>query len=114
VRNTTGGDALLVIEPWGMPYEFPRDATFELVVEGPATDALVELDRDEEGLVVWAWGGSTAELKCEGRTLGRHETPTPALPPGVTTAQVLGAFGLAAARERNVAGFDIQQTWEDG
>jgi hypothetical protein len=113
VRNATGADASLFVEPWGMPYDFLKTVTLELVIEGPAADAYVEFEADDNALVAWAWGGSTAEVRCEGQTIGRLDNPVPGLPPGVTAGQVLGTFGLAARRDRTVAGFEIQQTWED-
>jgi len=82
IVNSIPREVTFCLEPWGELYPMPPNATTEVVARGPEGDTL-EVDAGEGSITVYGWGGSIAQLFCDGEELGAGEwsrTPVPAVP----------------------------------
>jgi hypothetical protein len=115
VTNKSGARATVVVEPWGMPYDVAPDETAEITFRGPDPDSKVEIATEAGLVTVWGWGGSTCEVFREGTSIGRHDNEVLASPPGVSTREVMIAFGLIRRVEDAAKhGFEITEKWPSG
>ena len=88
VRNEGNGDCTVVIEPWGMPLQLPAGHTFTVIARAPVAGEL-EVTRDGEALVIYAWPTSTVEVFDGDLLVERFATPVPSVPPGQSVKRFL-------------------------
>jgi hypothetical protein len=57
------------LEPWGESYTFDADEEVQVIATGPAS-GVPEIVLEDEGVTIWCWPGSTAQLFKNGQELG--------------------------------------------
>lgn len=98
LRNPSGREIRVVLEPWGDAYVMPRGATLTIVARAPEP-GVPEFDVRDGAIVIFGWVGSTIDLFEGSRNLrgAVERLPVPPIPSGMSVSGFLDmVFGNSA------------------
>ena len=85
IVNSQKEDMLLVVEPWGEPYEIPPGGIADVVACGPEGDSL-EIAIDGRAVTLWGWPGSRVNVVDKTDVAGERSLPKPRVPHDTNSA----------------------------
>jgi hypothetical protein len=88
VENEGTAELVLVVEPWARTYSLPPRSTYIVRAKSGVPGAL-EVERDQEHIVCWAWPGSTVEVWSGEQLLDSLDRPVPEVPKGMSVRSFL-------------------------
>lgn len=81
LRNDSGGDIVLRLEPWGTERSFNAGTTIEIIAEGPAgTGESLEIVFSKQSITVYGWSGSVVAAFQDGNKIAGIDLPAPSTP----------------------------------
>jgi hypothetical protein len=81
--NDTAREQIAWMEPWCEEIRIPPDKTFSFKGRG-AEPGEIEIEKRDEGIIVYGWPTSVVEVECDGQTIWKAYSECPQIPPGTT------------------------------
>jgi hypothetical protein len=107
IRNKGKVELPIFIEPWGWSYSIPVGETFELVGKSQY-EGDWEIEPVSDGIIFWAWNGTTFRLKHEHIVLCESDISFPNVPEGQSTSSILKLlFGKTKMQQSNKWQYEV-------